>query len=170
MLQTKRLVIRPYGDADQHRMIDLLTNERIKETFMIPDFSSFMEAVGYFEKLKLFSKSGEHYEKGIYLGDKLIGFVNDVVIKGDSIEIGYAIHPGHHNKGYATEALSAVIADLFHMGYREVKAVAFVDNQASLRVMEKCGMSQTGETSRIIYHGKEHLCVHYEVRIDELTL
>ena len=116
VLQTERLVIRPYSDADRARMIELLTDERIKDTFMLPDFSTLEEAAAMFEKLKRLSCSQEHYEKGIYTGGELIGFVNDVDIKDGSIEIGYVIRPDHQKKGYATEALSAVIRDLFLKG------------------------------------------------------
>lgn len=164
VLQTERLVIKPYSDEDQAGMTLLLTDERIKETFMIPDFSTAWEAALMFEKLKRFSYSEEHYEKGIYINGGLIGFVNDVVIEGDAIEIGYVIHPDHQKKGYATEALSAVIDDLFSKGYREVRAAAFADNAASLRVMEKCGMRRTEETSSIFYHGSERRCVHCSIQ------
>lgn len=164
VLQTERLVIRPYSDADQARMIEMLTDESIRETFMIPDYVTPAEAAAMFEKLKCLSYSDEHYEKGIYTDNELVGFVNDVAVKGDSIEIGYVIHPGHQNKGFATEALSAVIDDLFRKGYREVRASAFAGNAASRRVMEKCGMCRTEETSSIFYHGKQQQCVHYIIQ------
>jgi len=163
VLQTERLVIRPYSDANRARMIELLTDERIKDTFMLPDFSTLEEAAAMFEKLKRLSCSQEHYEKGIYTGGELIGFVNDVDIKDGSIEIGYVIRPDHQKKGYATEALSAVIRDLFLKGYREVRAAAFAGNAASRRVMEKCGMLLTEEISSILYHGKQQQCVHYAI-------
>ena len=121
VLQTERFVIRPYSDADQARMIELLTDESIKETFIIPDYTTLAEAATMSEKLKCFSYTDEHYEKGIYADSKLRGFVNDVGVKGVSIEIGYVIHPGYQNNGFATEALSAVIDDLFRKGYWEVR-------------------------------------------------
>lgn len=169
MLQTERLLIGPYSDADRDRMIELLTDERIKDTFMLPDFNTFEEADAMFEKLKRFSCSQEHYEKGIYKAGELIGFVNDVDIRDGSIEIGYVIHPRHQGMGYATEALSAVISDLFRIGYREVRAAAFAGNAASRRVMEKCGMRLTEEASSIHYHGKQQQCVHYAIYWEQLT-
>lgn len=169
MLHTERLMIGPYSDADQACMMELLTDESIKETFMIPDLAAPAEAAAMFEKLKCFSCSNEHYEKGIYKDGELIGFVNDVDIRDGSIEIGYVIHPRHQGRGYATEALSAVIGDLFRMGYREVRAAAFAGNAASRRVMEKCGMRLTEETSSILYHGKLQKCIHYAIYCDQLT-
>ena len=72
----------------------------------------------------------KRYERGIYLGDQLIGFVNTVEAEKSCIELGYVIHPAHHNHGYATEMLQAVIADLFEKGYHEICAGAFQENTA----------------------------------------
>ena len=52
MIKTNRIILKPYKDTDQSRMIELLTNEIIKETFMIPDFKSMDEAISMFKKIK----------------------------------------------------------------------------------------------------------------------
>jgi RimJ/RimL family protein N-acetyltransferase len=167
MLTTKRLIIKSYTDDDEARMVELLTNDKIKEGFMIPDFSSREEAVRMFKKLQKISYSPEHYEYGIYLQDDLIGFVNDVEIEDGAIEIGYVIHPDYHNQGYATEMLTAVIQDLFQKGYHEVIAAAFESNPASFRVMEKSGMKRIKKTEEIFYHGQNHPCIFYSIKSDE---
>ena len=41
-------------------------------------------------------------ESGIYFGNKLIGFVNDVEVGDEVIELGYFIYSDHQNKGYAS--------------------------------------------------------------------
>ncbi len=163
---TKRLVIKPYSDTDQTRLIELLTDERVKATFMIPDFSTHAEAVAMSERLIHRSHCDEHYERGIYADRMLIGFVNDVDMDNTRIEIGYVIHPDHWNQGYATEAISAVIRDLFRKGYIEIKAASFADNAASRRVMEKYGMRRNGETSVIAYHGVLWECIYYAIKCD----
>ncbi|WP_167959172.1 GNAT family N-acetyltransferase [Anaerosporobacter faecicola] len=164
MIKTKRLTLKPYEDGDQENMIDLLTNEQIKETFMIPDFQSLEQAKKMFQKLKEYSYSSEHYERGIYLQDKLIGFLNDVEIKGQQIELGYVIHPNHHNQGFATEALEVAIKELFQLGYTEVVTGAFEENVASCKVMIKCGMSRIEREDKIEYHGKVHNCIYYIIK------
>lgn len=88
---TKRLVLKPYNDCDQGAMVELLVNEKIKETFMIPDFHTKYEAIGMFKKLQEFSFSDNHYVRGIYFEQQLIGFLNDVKIMNDKIELGYVI-------------------------------------------------------------------------------
>ena len=162
-IKTKRLEIKPYEDSDQTAMIELLTHEDIKKTFMIPDFQTEDEAIAMFHKLKDYSYSKVHFERGIYLNQTLIGFVNDVGISDGSIELGYVIHPEHSNKGYATEMFSAVIEDLFQKGFREIVAGAFEENAASFKVMEKCGMKKMPKEEDITYRGNTHHCYYYSI-------
>ncbi|MBN2557977.1 MAG: GNAT family N-acetyltransferase [Clostridia bacterium] len=164
MIKTERLVIKPYEDSDCEGMVRLLTDETISQTFMLPDFQSQEEAAAMFKRLLDYSCSDDHYERGIYKDNELIGFVNDVEIKARRIEIGYVIHPGHHGRGYATEALGAVIPDLFQKGYEEVAAATFADNAASRRVMEKCGMRLIEKTDDVQYRGGLHRCVFYSIK------
>ena len=68
------------------------------------------------------------------------------------------------NKGFATETLSACIDLIFQSGFKTVKAGAFEENFASQRVMQKCGMTLTGEEEQIEYRGEIHRCVYYQKR------
>ncbi len=161
VIKTKRLEIKPYQDADQNAMIKLLTNEKIKESFMINDFKTEKEAIIMFKKLQAFSYSWEHFERGIYIKDILIGFVNDVEISDELIELGYVINPDYQNKGYASEMLNAVINELFNDGFRQIVAGAFDNNYASIRVMQKCGMSKITKEEDICYQGLLRHCYYY---------
>ncbi len=163
MITTERLVIKPYDDNDEDRMVNLITNEAIKKTYMIPDFGSREEAIAMFKKLQKYSCSNERYEFGIYKQNELIGFVNDVNIESDSIEIGYVIHPNFHNNGYASEMLSSVIEDLFQKGFYTVIAGAFETNKASCRVMEKSGMKRIEKETDVFYHNKRQHCIYYSI-------
>ncbi|WP_228724998.1 GNAT family N-acetyltransferase [Caproicibacter fermentans] len=164
IIETKRLVLKPYSDCDQESMIELLTNEKIKETFMIPDFQRRTEVISMFKKLQQFSHSEDHYERGVYVGQQLIGFLNDVEIVADRIELGYVIHPDYHNRGYATEALKASIEHLFQKGFVEIVSGAFVNNKASICVMKKCGMTRIEREEDICYHNETRHCCYYAIR------
>jgi RimJ/RimL family protein N-acetyltransferase len=63
--------------------------------------------------------------------------------------------------GYMTEALKLAINELFDLGYQEVIAGAFSENAASIRVMEKSGMSKITKSDEIEYRGMIHTCVYY---------
>ncbi len=162
-IKTKRLEIRPFQDRDREAMIELLTNEEIKQTFMIPDFKSNQDLENMVLKLHEYANSKEHYVQGVYLNDELIGFLNDVEIVNGTIEVGYVIHPSQKGKGYATEMLRGVIADLFARGYKEVLASAFEHNTASIRVMEKCGMVKIQRCENAFYRGKNYNCPYYSI-------
>jgi RimJ/RimL family protein N-acetyltransferase len=166
VIKTERLEIKPYQDSDQVAMVELLTNEEIKKTFMIPDFQTDEEAIKMFKKLQASSYDEKHFERGIYLNHQLIGFVNDVEIENGVIELGYVIHPEFHNKGYATEMLKAVISELFRKGFNQIVTGAFENNLASIQVMIKCGMSKITKEDDIEYHGVMQHCVYYAIRLD----
>ena len=167
-IKTERLILRPYSDNDKDDMIDLLTNSTIKKTFMIPNLETEYERVQMFNKIKNFSLSDEHYERGIFLNDVLIGFINDVEVSDDKIELGYVINPKYHNCGYATEALKGVISDLFKKGFGEIITGAFENNTPSIKVMLKCGMNQINKQDDIEYQGEIHHCVYYSIKRTDL--
>jgi [ribosomal protein S5]-alanine N-acetyltransferase len=60
-------------------------------------------------------------------------------------EIGYGMNPAEQGRGYATEAVGALVADLLaHPEVRAVTAFTAVGNRASQRVLEKLGFARTG--------------------------
>jgi len=161
MIQTKRLVLKRYDDKDQDAMLLLLTNDVVKQTYMLPDFKAKEDAIPLFKRIQKNALLGDRIDRGIYLEGKLIGFTNAVEIKDKRIEVGYVINPEYHNQGYATEMLDRLIEELFKMGYIEVVTGAFVENIASRRVMEKCGMNLMELEEEIEYRGIVHQCVYY---------
>ena len=151
-------------EAQQEEALQILTSRQISQTYMLPDFESTEAAIPLFRRLCDLSREEGRFVRGIYEGDLLVGFLNDVEIAGSSIELGYVIHPEHWGKGYATAALNTAIRQLFSLGYREVIAAAFAENTASLRVMEKAGMIRMEKTEEIEYRGALHRCIYYSKR------
>lgn len=147
--------------ADLETMLDILTNDCVKQTYMLPDFPSREDAVPLFQKLVGLSGDSRRFVRGIYADETLVGFLNDVEIENGAIELGYVIHPRFQGNGYATEALGIAIGELFLLGFQAVITGAFRQNSASIRVMEKNGMTRTEKTEPIDYRGKTHICVYY---------
>ncbi len=79
----------------------------------------------------------------------------DPVELTDDPEIGYGLLPAFQGKGYATEAVAALVAWIFaHPHVRSVNAQTFPDHQASLRVLAKSGFHFAGpgrEEGTILY-------------------
>lgn len=162
--KTNRLEVKPISDTDRAAVIDLLTDGVVKQTYMVPDFQSREEAVKLFERLKELSLREDRYVAGIYLNQVFIGILNETEVSGSRIELGYAILPQFHNHGYGTEVLTGAVTYLFERGFDEVVAGAFEENDASIRVMVKSGMSKLDHQDEIEYRGKVHHCVYYSIR------
>ena len=163
-ITTRRLTLGPLSEGDRERVIDLFTNDMIKQTYILPDFETREEAIPLFQRVMAFSKDPARYVWGIFLDGMFIGLLNETEREENSIELGYALLPAFHNRGYCTEALVGAIGYLFERGFAAVTAAAFTDNPASIRVMEKAGMEKTGKTEDLEYRGRDHLCVYYEIR------
>ena len=162
-LTTKNLVLKPLQNEDRNALISLLENALIKKTYMCPVFKSEEDKNKCFLRLKDISNGNEKLLYGIYVNKSLIGFINEVCSDDNTIELGYLINPNEWNKGYATEALSIVISEVFRMGYKVVECGHFEENPASGRVMQKCGMQKISKTEEIDYAGSKHLCLYYSI-------
>ena len=86
----------------------------------------------------------------LMLGAAERALVGDIGFKGSpddlgTAEIGYSVLPAFQGRGYATEAAHALVAWGFAQpGVRRIVANCRFDNPASIRVLEKIGMRQTG--------------------------
>lgn len=157
------LMLKRPSVSDAAASASILRNDQIKKTYMVPDLTE-ENAIALHNRLCAFSQQEDHYIRGIYLNDRLIGFINDTQVTDEQIELGWVIHPNYHNLGYGTKAVQTAIQELFKIGYSEVVAGAFTDNPASIRVMEKCGMQLLEKTEEIEYRGSVHHCVYYSIR------
>jgi ribosomal-protein-alanine N-acetyltransferase len=68
---------------------------------------------------------------------------------GETVEIFYAIGKAYWGQGLVTEAARAMLAYGFNdAGLEQIIALAWPDNKASQRVMQKLGMTHRGTTDR----------------------
>lgn len=155
------IFLRPILPEDRKRMLDIITSSQVSRTYMLPNFTDRDAAIPLFRRLMEMSKDASKYVRAIAVDDSLVGFLNHTNIDGDSMELGYVIHPDSQGKGYMTQALQLAMEELFSLGYREIITGAFSTNSASIRVMEKCCMVRMDKADVITYRGKTHTCVYY---------
>ena len=60
-------------------------------------------------------------------------------------EIAYGIVPAHQGRGYAKEAAAALVDFALGAGARVIRAHTRLENGASARVLESCGLTYVGD-------------------------
>ncbi|SES37008.1 GNAT family N-acetyltransferase [Salipaludibacillus aurantiacus] len=90
--------------------------------------------------------------------------IGDIGFKGKpdskkSIEVGYGIITSERNRGYATEALEALVNWAFYLkNVKYITALCRHDNYSSIRVLEKIKMVRLKEEHQMIHwHLKANL-------------
>jgi ribosomal-protein-alanine N-acetyltransferase len=79
------------------------------------------------------------------------GFMGKRPENGEPIELGYGVHPGFRNRGYATEATRALVAwGLSQPPVERVIAKCDPGNAPSVRVLEKIGMTRLGHSDGML--------------------
>ena len=76
----------------------------------------------------------------VLLEESCIGYVQLVPMDGGAWEVGYHIGREYTGCGYATEAVSAFLPVMAaRLGLTEVQGICLAENEASVRVLRKCG-------------------------------
>jgi len=134
---TERLEINRVTPKDKEDYFRNISNDKkVLETFVCKyvEFLEEFDFEPYLKKEDLFAIRMK--ETG-----KLIGIITFCDNNGESCEIGYGIGSDYWNNGYATEAVDAFIKYCFSdMNLKKVYASFFTGNEASKKVMEKCGI------------------------------
>lgn len=160
-IKDNELEIKAISQSDGDAVIALLTDDAVKQTYMLPDFADRAQAGALFGRLRELSAGEESFVAGIYLRGEFIGIINETEKGTNFIELGYALLPQYHKRGYCSRALRKCIEYFFEKGLEKVICGAFEENSASIRVMEKCEMAKQDKTEEIEYRGRVHRCVYY---------
>ena len=165
-METNRLIIRTLTIKDAYDIfVNIQHDKKVQETFLAKYVENFEDF--HFDRTLDFFEKNRSFYYGIELKDthECIGMIFENERINDDIEIGYAIGSNHWNKGYMSEALEVVIEELKNRkDCKRIFAGAFSENKASLRVMEKCGMSYAYTIEKELeWHGKMHDCTYYEI-------
>ncbi len=143
VLETKRLALRAPRLEDAKTVATLANDRRIAEnTARIPHPYKMSDADSF---IKGANQDGGEAVFLITLRNKTVIGACGIVPQDPTPELGYWLGVRHWGKGYATEALHAVIDYAFtDLAHDALQAGARVTNPASRRVLEKCGFQWTG--------------------------
>ena len=143
VLETKRLALRAPRLEDAKTVAALANDRRIAEnTARIPHPYQTSDAEGFITGA---NKAGGEAMFLITLRDETVIGACGIMLQEQTPELGYWLGVPYWGKGYATEALHAVIDYAFtDLAHDALQAGARVTNPASRRVLEKCGFQWTG--------------------------
>ena len=83
-MNTKNISLRSFTPNDQTMLLEILTSPKVNKTYMLPDFEQTEDAIPLFRRLMDLSNGNTRYLRGIYLGERLIGYLNEVEKEGTS--------------------------------------------------------------------------------------
>jgi RimJ/RimL family protein N-acetyltransferase len=144
VLETERLVLRAPRFEDAKAIAVLANDRRIAEnTRRIPHPYTRVDAEDFIAAVN--GTNGEIAYLITLADGTLIGTCGLAMTDGPAHELGYWLGVPFWGKGFATEAVRAVIDYAFtELEHDALQAGARVTNPASRRILEKCGFQWTG--------------------------
>lgn len=172
-LETKRLILRKFEEADFERLFLLDSNPEVMKYVGMPTLSKAEESK---EVVKMIMKQYEDNGLGRLAviekeSELLIGWsglkLNTSEVNGyeNFYELGYRFLPETWGKGYATESGKASL----DYGFNDLKAeiiyaYAHCENTASNHILTKLGFEKTGEFTE-----PDGICFWYELNVKNYT-
>ncbi|MEU3194659.1 GNAT family N-acetyltransferase, partial [Streptomyces sp. NPDC006992] len=154
-LHTGRLVLHPMTRQEAERVVRGSPGPGDRWG---PEYPDAMDVRGARVLLAACGADGDHRPVGNYEirrreDGRAIGGIglNRVSGAADAVTVGYGLNASARGKGYATEALRALLAFAWSQGVARVEADADLDNLASQHVMAAAGMRPVGEDHRVRY-------------------
>ena len=146
-LHTTRLVLREFRDSDVDPLYEIQGNrDHMRFTFWADSratceswlrrYADARRANGFAPWAIVHRQEHQQEERVIGWG----GLNIDPNAPGWGPEVSYFIHPAYQGRGFATEVVNCSLRHGFKdIGLRQIGAFTMPENQASARVLKKCG-------------------------------
>lgn len=145
-LRTERLELRPVRDEDIDRILEYRNLPEVTRWLLRTE----VDPASFRAAWRRAAQDPDDHSVAVVLDGVVIGTVSLEVADGmgqpgmpprTQAELGYIFDPAYGGHGYATEAVTAMVAYAFdQLGVRRITAGCFADNLASVRILEKVGM------------------------------
>lgn len=153
MIETARLILRPYVDGDAERVLDIHSRLDVIGWLGDPPYvpmASVDEALAWIARWSETAKGGP-YDVGLAIEVRETGAVAGTVMvvplpnaEHGERQVGWHLHPDAAGHGYATEAARALLDHVFTAGLDEIWCDMFPDNAPSAAVAERLGLRDLG--------------------------
>lgn len=162
-IRTERLLLRRARIGDLADIHSVLGDPRATRYWSTPPHADLEESRAWLDSM-IHAPADASDDFVIQLGDRVIGKAGCWRLP----EIGYILHPDFWGRGYASEALRAVLDHIFRRPEVD-RIIADVDprNQASLRLLERLGFRETGR-ARGTWHVNGEICDSLYLALDRL--
>jgi len=148
MIQTDRLILRPWRDGDRPAFAAMNADPEVMHDFPVP-----LTAAECSEKQDRYLRAIERLGYGRWAMERredcmLLGYVGVMPVRDDhpcapGVEIGWRMIRAAWGFGYASEGAAAALRDGFErMGFAEIIAYTAPTNARSRAVMHRVGMAR----------------------------
>ncbi len=170
-IQTSRLTVRPIVAEDwmDIKRIWESVNASAYAQYDMPHNTAEEDVQPRIARWAQANSGTEHLFFAVCLNRAVIGYVA-FNIRQTGYEIGYCFHTDYHGKGYASESLRAVIADLRELGLTRFSARTALSNTPSVRLLTSLGFQPIGTEKVSFYKDSRGEDIVFEGGIFELAL
>ena len=147
-IQTRRLVLTPLS-ADELRSVGLAPGW--PDDDVRPAFEAFAERLEASPEDVGWSPWALRTHDGTFIGDA--GFKSSPD-EEQATELGYFICVPHRRRGYAAEAVAALVSWSFANGARIVRAEIHASNAGSIGVMRRCGFTLDSSDGEMLWFSR----------------
>ena len=155
IIETERLIIRPFKDSDKRDLCDYLSLPEIYE-FEPGQPITMDEAT---ELASERAKGNDFWAVELKMNNRMIGhlYLNQIEPKDRMTwELGYIFNPKYHRKGFASEASLSLVTFAFeqYIAHR-IMARCIPENIASWKLLERIGFTREAHFRRYGFFKKD---------------
>ena len=161
IIETKRLLLRPFVLSDAADLLELwIADQAVQSEYGEPTYETVDAVEGLLQKWIAGYESPAFYRWAMIEGEsgRCIGQIAFCRVYEDcrAAEIEYCVSRSRWGRGYAGEALQAVIEHIFvHTDFAWLEAYHRAENTRSGRVLEKSSMTVTDTVERFRRAGEK---------------
>jgi [ribosomal protein S5]-alanine N-acetyltransferase len=156
VLETERLLLRPFTLDDAEVFLDLNANEKVTQYFDRPKMQNMDEAIKTLNKISTSFEKNEGVTWAIELKETkiIIGHLTywRIIKEHYRAEMGYSLFPEYWRKGFMSEAIQKVIDFGFLiLKFHSIEANVDPRNIASMKLLERSGFLREGYLKENFY-------------------
>ncbi|MGG0670849.1 GNAT family N-acetyltransferase [Lederbergia citrisecunda] len=158
VLETDRLHLVEVNKEHAQGLFDNFSNPAVVQYYGMDPMTELAQAEKLVERFKSSFLTGHSVRWAIIRKEdnRFVGTIglNNLSKGMKRAEIGFEMHPDFWRTGITSEALKAVLHYSFaEMGLHRMGAVTFLDNVASIKLLEKHGFEQEGILRSYLFQG-----------------